>query len=196
MQATTKDSLSISLYFTIASIALELTLLEMIKIILRQRSEEIKFQENVKKNYSKLLERKIAAFNPYLSLKAVVDSCKFEKEKLPDNTVLEKQKKTQKMLTKITNILSVFQMIFCCVQIIITPLKLVPYNSTTMRIINVETLLSFAFVFISYFCSSFDFKRKQDSEMIDIETNTANYYLTVIEIMNDDKERESKNQSI
>ena len=193
IQAAAKGSLSITLYFTIAVISLQLTLLEMIKSILRQNKKDLQLHENFRRDYASLLKKKVAAFERYSSLKNEVDMSRAEIEKLSDNTPLKKQKETQKILTKITNALSILQIIICCIQIILIPIKHVPNNLTTMKTINILTLLSFSFVFLSYFISSFDFERNQKLEGIRIEESTSNYYLDTIEIINREEEQKNKN---
>ena len=70
----------------------------------------------------------------------------------------------------------------CTIQIMITPLKLIPYDKLTNELINVMTLVSFAFMFLSCFLSSIKDKQKNyQEERWRICENTCFEYLEILE---------------
>lgn len=189
MQVTAKGPLSAALYFTVAFIALELTLLELIKSVLKRILDNIASMEMIKSEYIALLRRNICAFEKHPSLQKDIDAFNSKLDEQLSDTKLQKQKKHAIRLSKFINILSVCQIVFCCVQIIITPLKLIPYDLITTKTINVLTLLSFALVFLSYFLLTFDDDKKQRLEQIKIEKNVSEYYLDAVERINLENEQ-------
>lgn len=50
--------------------------------------------------------------------------------------------------------MSCIQIFIYTIQIMIKPLKFIPYDKLTNEVINVVTLVSFAFMFLSYFFSN------------------------------------------
>ena len=189
IQATAKGALSAALYVTVAFVTLELTLFEIIKSVLKRILDNITSMEMIKSEYVSLLQRNICAFEKHPFLQKDIDEFNSKLDKQLSNTKPQKIKKRALHLSKFINVLSICQIVICCVQVIITPLKLIPYDLITTKTINVLTLLSFALVFISYFLSSFDDDKKQMLEQINIEKNVSEYYLDVVERINHENEQ-------
>lgn len=74
----------------------------------------------------------------------------------------------------------------------ITPLKLIPYDKLTNELINVMTLVSFAFMFLSYFLSNIkDNQKNYQEERWRIYENTCFEYLEILEkVASDNQNKE------
>lgn len=89
---------------------------------------------------------------------------------LPNNDNLSKNNREIKYLRKIFSLMSCIQIIICTIQIMITPLKFILYDKLTNEAINIVTLVSFVFMFLSYFFQIFGmgimvFKKKDGTFM-------------------------------
>lgn len=186
IQACVPGVLGANIYVTVAFVSFELTLLELIKSTTNICFSNIKRYEKTVDDYIGLLQRNITVFKPY----SLFDNdTKMFEDKL--QTVLgsnkkDKYKKIYYFLKKTVSCLTVFQIVFCSIQIIVSPLKIIPYDLITTKTINVLSLLSLAFMFVSYFIVNASISiDKEEQDKLAIEKNVSNYYLDKIESINE-----------
>lgn len=186
IQACAHGVLGANIYVTVAFISLELTLLELIKSTTNAYCSNWEQYERTRNNYIGLLQRNISVFKPYSFFN---DDTKVFEDKLQtvqNNNKTDKYRKRYCFLKKMVRCLTIVQIIFCSVQIIVTPLKIIPYDLFTTKTINVLSLLSFAFMFVSYFVSNTSISiDKEEQDKLAIELNVSNYYLDKIESINE-----------
>ena len=181
-------TLSANLYVTIAFASLELSILQIIKSLLQCVKRNYREKHLLIKNYSDRLKRNIKLFEPYKSLDGYTQLFRSKLKDLPEQ---DNHEAMIKKIDKLDFALTFFQIVFCTIQMTIMPLKIIPFDALTNKTINVLTIISFAFMFLSYYFTS-DEKEKQNSmkERLSIEENLSNYYFDVIESIN--KETDQK----
>ena len=186
IQACIPGVLGANIYVTVAFVSFELTLLELIKSTTNAYCSNCEQYERTRNNYIGLLQRNIAVFKPYSFFD---DDTKMFEDKLQTvqgSNKTDKYRKRYCFLKKMVSCLTVFQIVFCSIQIIVTPLKIIPYDLITTKTINVLSLLSFAFMFVSYFISSASNSiDKEEQDKSAIELNVSNYYLDKIKSINE-----------
>ena len=182
VQWSLESPLNASLYVTIAFVSLELTALEIIKTLANGLLYTIDYRAKLGKEYLQLLQKNKSVFEKHPALE--------EQTKAYESKIEEVQQKLQKknclnnasLVKRITSIITVFQIVFCTIQILLTPLKIIPYDTITSKTINSLTLLSFGLLFLSYFISAWiNEGRNEMQEKLDVERNISIYYLDVIE---------------
>lgn len=181
-------TLNANLYVTIAFVSLELSLLQILKSLVQTLKRNISEKHRLIKNYSDILKRNIKLFEPYKSLDGYTQLFRSKLKDIPE------QDNHEAMINKLDKLdfaLTFFQLVFCTIQMIIMPLKIIPFDALTNKTINVLTIITFAFMFLSYYFTS-DEKERRDSmkERLSIEENLSNYFFDVIESIN--KETEQK----
>ena len=108
---------------------------------------------------------------------------------LPNNDNLSKNNREIKYLRKIFSLMSCIQIIICTIQIMITPLKFILYDKLTNEAINIVTLVSFVFMFLSYFFSNlWDGHNVFQEERWHIYETTCSDYLKILEKVASDNE--------
>lgn len=191
IQATVPGSLSATLYVTVSFVSLELSFLELIKICINSLITSHSIRKQITAGNCAQLHRTIINIEKYETLCDVVSELRLElKESTHKHQELKKDR-IYKRLERVYPIISSVQIIFCVLQIIITPLKLIPYDLLTTKVINVCSLMSLAVVFFSYYISSWSedtlrtiLSQQQTSE------NMASFYLALIENINQSQEKE------
>lgn len=181
--------LSTRLYFSVAFISINTTLCELIKSsinwvhIIKQRQAEIKLDaQNITKRHTEVLGK-------YPHLYDVVDQCQksyesIEKAEKPRGKIWR-----DKYLDVVEAGISFVEILLIISIAIITPLKVIPNNFQTTKVIDVLSLLSIAFAFLSvYMNESTMEKLNQGKEMLRYSSQLSDYYLNIIESI-------SKNQS-
>lgn len=141
---------------------------------------------------TKFIDRSINAYDKFNVLRNETELLKNELAMLPDNDSLVKNNRKIKYWEKILSIISCVQVTICTIQIMITPLKLIPYDNLTNELINAITLISFAFMFLSYFLSSIkDNQKNYQEERWRIYENTCFEYLEILEkVASDNQNKE------
>lgn len=153
-----------TLYVTVAFVSLEFTIFEMQKSTIGFLIYSLKMINTIGKLQTEFIDRSIKTYDKFNVLRNETKLLKNELEMLPDNDSLVKNNKKIEYWEKILSIISCVQVTICTIQIMITPLKLIPYNNLTNELINVITLISFAFMFLSYFLSSIKAEQKNYQE--------------------------------
>ena len=181
-------TLNANLYVTIAFVSLELSLLQILKSLVQTLKRNISEKHRLIKNYSDILKRNIKLFEPYKSLDGYTQLFRSKLKDIPE------QDNHEAMINKLDKLdfaLTFFHLVLCTIQIIIMPLKIIPFDALTNKTINVLTIITFAFMFLSYYFTS-DEKERRDNmkERLSIEENLSNYFFDVIESVN--KETEQK----
>lgn len=191
IQAIVPGTLSAALYVTVSFVSLELSILELIKICINSLIRNYRIRKQITAGNCAQLHRTIINIEKYKTLYDVVSILRLElKESAHKHQELKKDR-IYKRLEQVCSIISSVQIILCVLQIVITPLKLIPYDLLTTKVINVCSLMSLAIVFFSYYISSWSedtirtiLSQQQTSE------NMASFYLTLIENINQAQEKE------
>lgn len=186
IQACAPGVLGANIYVTTAFISFELTLLEFIKSTTNAYCANFEQYEKTQNNYICLLQRNISVFKPYSFFDDYTKMLENKLQTVQVSNKMDKDRKRYYFLKKIVHYLTVIQIIFCSIQIIVTPLKIVPDGLITTKTINVLSLLSLAFMFVSYFISNANILIcKEAKDKLEIEMNISNYYLDKIESINE-----------
>lgn len=178
----------ISLYIAIAWASLGIALIELFKSLIDNYRTGLR-----------LMEQNIADSARFASDENTLlqHGHGFEKEIESNNTILsslkgaegriEKYKRTEKRLTFVEKVLSVVQIVFCCLMLIITPLKAIPNDLSNNKLLGILGLLSFALLFFSYYCRmQFDFQ--EEAEKAAQYRGFSKYYLNLMSRMVEHKE--------
>lgn len=184
-------ALSATVFVTVAFISLELTISETFKIILDGWLNNYKSIINVAKERLLEIENILPIIKKYPSLKEDVNKLQDEKAYITDIIQTKEQSKTVSFIEKAYSLLFALQIVICTIQIIITPLKLIPYDIITTKTINIVTLLTFSIMFLSYFISNIG-KDSDERMRIKLLANkkTSEYYLNLLKQIH--KEQEDK----
>lgn len=140
-----------SLYVTVAFVSLEFTILEMLKSMTINLIHGLnKFNEMNKMNVE-LFRRSVQTYSKFTFLNKEMKEYEDAITILSNDSNLNKNNERIKKLSKMISIVSCAQVIICTIQIIIIPLKAIPYDKMTTKVINAITLISFAMMFLSLF---------------------------------------------
>lgn len=182
IQIRTDGLLPATLYVTVAFVSLEFTIFEMLKSTIGFLIYSLKMINTIGKLRMEFIDRSIKAYDKFNVSGNETKLLKNELAMLLDNDSLVKNNRKVKYWEKILSIISCAQITICTIQIIITPLKLIPYDNLTNKLINVITLISFAFMFLSYFLSSIKAEQKNyQEERWHIYETTCSNYLKILE---------------
>lgn len=178
-----------SLYVTVAFVSLEFTVFEMLKSMINSSIHSLQRINMIAKSRTDFIERSIKTYDRFNVLNNETKWLKDELKMLPNNDNLAKNNKKIKYLRKLFSIMSCIQIIICTIQIMITPFKFIPYDKLTNKVINVVTLFSFAFMFLSYFFSNFwDGDDAFQEERWHVYETTCSDYLKILEKVASDNE--------
>lgn len=181
IQMIVPKALSAVVFVTVAFISLELTMLEFLKTlseillkinrdmicIAKERRSEIKSILSIIEKNSKLEEE--------------IRKLKEEEVYMTDLIKKQEQSKTVSFVKKINSLLFALQIIMCMVQIIVIPLKIIPYDAITTKMINIVTLITFSIMFFSYFVSNkMNDKYELTSAKLLVNKDTTEYYLKLL----------------
>lgn len=170
------------LYVMIAFASLSISAFEALKVTVKcYECSCIKYIE-IKEHYNMQAQKHIKIFKTYKSLSKE----NYEYESLlisdKDRESIKKYKKNVDFANQLLEIISCLEIIFVTVMILITPLKIVPYDLITTKTINVVTIIAFGVVFLTGFINNiYDETRDKMESLLTIEDNNMNYYLGIIE---------------
>ena len=182
IQLLSANALSANVYITVAWVSLELTLFELLKTIVNAYIASIKKHCNLCSEYLSLLKRNRDALKNNAEFTTLTQNYNTKIEDVQNDLKIKNSGKRIILAKSLLSALTVLQMVFCTVQFIIIPLKAIPYDALTNKTINILTLLSFSFMFLSYFISSLiQNGEQQQQEKLDIEKDISNHYLDIIE---------------
>ena len=143
-----------SLYVTVAFVSLEFTIMEMLKSTTKYLIHRLNKADEMNKENVELFKRSIKTYSQFAVLSE--DAKEYEDAmtiSIKDDISNINSKKVKKLI-KLNSSVSCVQIIVCTIQIIITPLKAIPYDKMTTDVLNAMTLISFAMMFLSLFFSS------------------------------------------
>lgn len=171
-----------SLYVTVAFVSLEFTMLEMIKNVGFYFLYGMNRWNKMHETYVELFERSIKTYSKFNVLNEVKKEYENAIISLQNDSELSKYKKRTKAINQIISIVSCVQIIICTIQIIITPLKVIPYDQMTNKTINAIMLISFAMMYLSFFFSSIG--RDYNSDLMEkhkLHEKTLTMHLDVLD---------------
>ena len=189
IQSQSANTLPAWLYVTIANVSLGVTILELLKTCLKLTINCVQRQNELIKSSKSLCERHITVFEKHKSTQKYANEYKkilLEKENDNENKI-KKNNKIINYALKFEDIVIIFQSVYFTVQVLLTPLKSIPYNDDISKYINVSTILTFAFMFFSYFLTNLE-----TAELSEMEGRTklgneyTTYYLDAIEKINEE----------
>ena len=183
--------ISASVFATVAFVSLELTILETIKIIANNFVKTNKAMIKVAEERCLEIENILSIIKKYPVLEEDVHKLQDEKAYMTDIIKTKERSKMLRFTEKIYSRLFALQIVVCIVQITITPLKIIPYDIITTKTINILTLITFAFMFFTYFVSNFENDRyERIQEKLLVNKKTSEYYLNLLKLIH--KEHEDK----
>ncbi len=144
-----------AVYVTIAFVSLEFTLFEMTKSMIGYSINIMKKMNMNLKLQAEIIEKSMKIYNKFGGFDNEIQTMKNELKILLQSDKSTVNNIQIKRLEKIRYVISCIQVIICTVQIMIAPLKVIPYDKLTNKVINVITIISFAFMFLSYFFEDF-----------------------------------------
>lgn len=180
-----------SVFVTVAFVSFELTVLEAIKIASDNFVKANKSMIKVAKERCLEIENILSIIEKCPVLEEETHKLQNEKTYMIDIIKTKEQSKIIRFLKNLYSKLLALQIVICMVQIIVTPLKIIPYDIITTRMLNIVTLFTFSVMFFSYFLSSIG--NDIDERMkIKWSTNqkTSEYYLNILKL--NFKEQEEK----
>lgn len=175
--------LGTQLYFSIAFISLNTTLCEfvmglakLIRASNHQITEIISETKHNAKKHIELLER-------YPQLSAFTEQYQRSYNVMvKEESNLPKKERRRKFLNFVESIIPFVEIYSILSVAIITPLKIIPNNFQTTKVINVLALLSVALAFLSiYVNESASEMIKQNEELFKKTIQTSDFYLGIIE---------------
>ncbi len=173
IQITVKGLLPAWLYFSITFVTIDITLCESLKYSINQLFSIYNFQietlDFIESNIDVL--RECNGVDSYLE---ILNKANKKKQKTYNR---DECSKSLKFLNTLCRAVEFFEFFSCALMILISPLKAIPYDLQTNRIISIFTLLSFSVTLISlFFTRYFDSKNvfKVDNKEL------SRYYLDVI----------------
>ena len=166
--------LNASIYITLSFLSLNVSIFETIKAI-------------TNKIYS-LSDRCICFIDSQITLREekikMLDLCHGSEEKKEELeleiTTLEKEKKDRQLYKRVATVkkveqwLTAFEIVFCTCLVILSQLKVIPYDNKKTKMINCSSLFSFAFLFISLVVSNIEVDESEWSEKHWIESASKN----------------------
>lgn len=180
-----------SVFVTVAFVSFELTVLEAIKMASDNFVKANKSMIKVAKERCLEIENILSIIEKCPVLEEETHKLQNEKTYMIDIIKTKEQSKIIRFLKNLYSKLLALQIVICMVQIIVTPLKIIPYDIITTRTLNIVTLFTFSVMFFSYFLSSIG--NDIDERMkIKWSTNqkTSEYYLNILKL--NFKEQEEK----
>ena len=196
VQITRKDLLPSSLYTTVAFISLELTLLELLKTIAHYfeifHLRRITSRENAIKIYKEYSD----TFSRFQGLEREVEENEKAIKRISSELMDLKKCISIKILHGTVKWLTIFQIIFCCVQVALSLTHTIPNELFNERITNAVSLVSFAALISSYYFNGLceetlaDF----DVKMYGIEVMNKYHIMMYHKIIGISEENEAKKQ--
>lgn len=181
IQMIVPGALSAVVFVTVAFISLELTMLEFFKILSENLLKINREMICTAKERCFEIESILSIIEKNSKLEEDVRKLKEEEAYMTDLIKKQEQSKTVTFVKKIRSLLFALQIIMCMVQIIVTPLKIIPYDTITTKMINILTLITFSIMFFSYFVSNkMNDKYELTSAKLLVNKNTTEYYLNLL----------------
>lgn len=181
IQFSVPGVISASVFVTVAFVSLELTILETVKIISNNFVKTNKVMVKVAEERCLEIENILSIIKKYSVLEEDTNKLQDEKAYLKDIIKTNSQSRKIIFIEKATSLLSAFQIVFSIIQIIVTPLKIIPYDIFTTKTINIVTLLAFSMMFFSLFVSNVENDRyERIQEKLLVNKKTSKYYLNLL----------------
>lgn len=181
IQFSVPGVISASVFVTVAFVSLELTILETVKIISNNFVKTNKVMVKVAEERCLEIENILSIIKKYSVLEEDTNKLQDEKAYLKDIIKTNSQSRKIILIEKATSLLSAFQIVFSIIQIIVTPLKIIPYDIFTTKTINIVTLLAFSMMFFSLFASNVENDRyERIQEKLLVNKKTSKYYLNLL----------------
>lgn len=182
IQLSRPEMLSISIYSFVAWASVELALLELIKT-LSQYIQRFRLQIiHIKEDELQLCKRQAVAFAKHPKLSEELAVSKAKQHEIEKELARLKRKKDVQYLGKAVNAITFTQIAGCFIMFAICITTNTPDNTATNKMIGILSLLSFAFLFISYFVkSSADEQLAESKTLIGGVDRLSFYYLDLLE---------------
>ena len=182
------DLLPASLYVSVAFVSLNLTIMELIKTIFQYMKAIHVRQIELTQDELTLCSKHIEVLSKFAQLKGETDkyaeylsSLEITKKKLHED-------KTIQRFERVISSLSDFQVVFSCIIVAMTSLKIIPNDLASNKLIGVLSLTSFAFFAFSFYMRN---KCEMTLNMPEITSKNANslknYYLDMIKRITPDE---------
>lgn len=181
IQMVTPGILATQLYFSVAFISLNTTLCEAIKSIINQIRENNSTANIIAIDGMNTIGKNIELIKQYPFLSELKDRLQSEYDDLSKRLESKEETPRDKRLKKIESIISFVEILDILFFAIVTPLKIIPNDLLTNKVINIMSLLSVAFAFLSIYMSdntsnSLECLREKNR----IYCQISNYYSNII----------------
>lgn len=189
IEIVTPGNLGASVYVTVAFVSLELSALELLKTIIESIEKYLNSRKKLIDGKVIQLQNTIEIIKNYDNLHEKAKECENELEKLKEAVTKNNKYNYIRLFNNIYSVTAVIQSIVCVIQIMITPLKIIPYDALTNNVINICGLVSFAMLFFSCYVTNFASERI-NLMLLEQETKDriSSYYLNLIEEINHEKD--------
>ena len=182
VQWTTQGSLPMSLYISIAWVSLEVAILEFMKTIFQYLQAIHTRQIKITQDELEICDKHISVMGKYDTLRAEVERHMEFRPTLVERAKKLNGNKSIRILGKVTDGLSIVQIIFGCITVSITSLKRIPNDLASNKVVGVLSLLAFAFLMLSYFVKGSIEPVLNESELTIRNVDMIeNYYLDMLE---------------
>lgn len=193
IQTKTDGILPIWIFYSVAFLSCELTVLELLKSLVQALLLGIDKQKYLELKQYYLLKKNIEILYKNGLLSEQIDT--YEKLFIPNepNEIEIRHDKRVYIFKRFNCIITAIQMIVSTVIMIITPLKVIPNDIDTEKSINIITLLTFAVMFLKYFFDGYEMDAFNEiDESSEKVQKLSSYYLSLIEEMSENQENNNR----
>ena len=184
IQISLDELLSAWLYFSIAFVTIDITLFEAIKNITLKLISYFESYIQMNMSFQDSFFRHINIYDKFPQLNDEKQELKHGLDILQNKINIQKVNVKIKRLRCLLKILDFIQILCCACIILLTPIKIIPYDTATNKLIAVLSLVSFSFTFFTIYLNSMDnYNSKSEKYLI-----TSDYYLNLLEKIADEKE--------
>lgn len=188
VQLTMPGLLPMSLYLYIAWVSLELTAFELLKSLAYLLKAYHQKMISTTQDEIEICDQAIETFAHFNALKSEYEGNKSFHQELASQIETLKNDKKIKRLDKTMNIITILQVVMCFVSFSISYVKIVPNDLITNKIVSILSLLSFAFLMLSfYFSRTGDEILNNSNETIHTSNVINKYYLHLFQKITKEK---------
>lgn len=180
------------LYVSVAMVTVEISIFETMKMTIAAITKVHNMRLKMINHYQRSMVRHIYLLGKF----QCTEDEKLECQKILENDKSSREKPKQvnyaKLSDKIISIIDFVEIFVCVGIILITPLKVIPYDLITNKFISAMSLLSFAMMFFTLYVGTIE---KSDDIWQEFENDlkTERYYLDIIEKIANNSDKNQTN---
>lgn len=169
------------LYLLIAFTSLTISIFELIKDLIEGLIWFSNSYINLRKHADSLAQKHIQLYSHNPSLEPEMQE--FQRMLIDEDGRRSIKQNTKRIQTanKLQNIVSCIEIVFVTIMIIMSPLKVIPYDAVTMKCINVVTIFTFGVMFLSlFFKNMIEEEKAYTKAVLYHEDISTSYYLNIL----------------